>query len=169
MNDNNEELFSIGEVIATWGVHGEIKIRVLTDFPKRFKKGSSFLIDGIRYNIETVKKLNDGIVLKLEGIDTPEAALPLKNKKMKVTEAELQKLPKGMYYRHQIIGLTVITEDGEKIGEISEIIETNANNVYVVRSDGREALIPAKGNIIKEINIENGTMTIEMVKGLFNK
>ncbi len=164
-----ENLFVIGEIIAKWGVKGEVKINVITDFPKRFKKGGTFLIDGTRYTIEWAKTLNNAMVLKIEGIDTPEDAEKYKGKKLFITEAELHKLPKGKYYRHQIIGLKVVSQNGEPVGEVTEIIETPANKVYVVSSGDREALVPDKGDFVKNIDIDAKTMTIEVVPGMFNK
>ncbi len=159
---------AIGEVMGAWGLKGEIRIRVLTDFPERFCQGSSFMIEGVAYIIEGVKSSKGALILKLAGIDTPEEALKMRHLTLEIPENEKHPLPEGVFYHYQILGLDVFSTEGVKLGKINQILTTASNDVYVVETTGREILIPAVADVVKNIDTVAGRMTVEIIEGLLN-
>ena len=106
------------------------------------------------------------VILHLEGIADREAADALRGWLVQVPEDEAWKLPKGQYYWHQIIGLDVVTQDGRRLGTVSDILETGANDVYVVKRDGSDLLLPAIKDVVKSISPERGEMVVELLPGM---
>ena len=163
-SENN--LVAVGEVVSCWGLKGEMRVMPLTDFPDRFAAGNSLLLDGDRRRIVSTKASRGGFILKLEGIDTPDEVLKLKNKMLMIPESELHELPAGVYYQFQIIGLEVWSVSGERLGRIGKVLTTAANDVYVMETSGREVLIPAVADVVKAIDLESRRMVIEPIDGL---
>lgn len=157
---------TIGQVLSPWGLRGELRVRPFTDFPERFDTGAEVCIDGVSYTIESSRPSKDSFILKLKGIDTPEAAAGLGHKEIVIPAGELKPLPPGRYYQHDIIGLAVWTTDGEYIGRVSQVLTTGCNDVYVVKTDSKEVLIPAVKDVVKEIDLRGKRMVIEAIEGL---
>ena len=170
MSKNQFELGSgfivIGEVLGVWGLKGEIRIRVLTDFPERFCPGGSFLLEGVAYTIEGIKSSKDALILKLEGVDNPEEALKLRHLTLEIPEDERYPLPEGVYYHYQLIGLEVYSTEGARLGKVIQILSTGSNDVYVMETNGKEVLIPAVADVVKNIDPDAGRITIEIIEGL---
>jgi 16S rRNA processing protein RimM len=166
MPEPESENIVIGEVMGAWGLKGEIRIRVLTDFPERFCPGGSFLIEGVPYTIEGVKSSKDALILKLAGIDSPEEAQKLRHLVLEIPEDEKHPLPEGVFYHYQIIGLDVFSTEGVKLGKVSQVLTTASNDVYVVETTGKELLIPAVADVVKNIDPAAGRMTVEIIEGL---
>jgi 16S rRNA processing protein RimM len=106
------------------------------------------------------------VILGLAGIEDREAADALRGWLVQVPEDEAWKLPKGQYYWHQIIGLDVVTKDGRRLGTVADILETGANDVYVVKREGGELLLPAIKDVVKKISPESGEMVVELLPGM---
>ncbi len=158
---------AIGKVRRPYGVRGEVKVQLLTDFPERFKDLQTVYIDGEPFTIERRRFVADGILLKFAGIDTPEGAAFLRNRLIEIPVSEAVPLPPDTYYFFQILGLEVVTTAGEVLGQVVDIIVTGANDVYVVRSaGGREILLPAIEDVIKEVDLEANRLLVELLPGL---
>ncbi|MER3448507.1 MAG: 16S rRNA processing protein RimM [Chloroflexota bacterium] len=158
---------AIGKIRRPYGVRGEVKVQFLTDFPERFKDLKTVYIDEQPYTIERRRFTGDGILIKFAGIDTPEAAAFLRNRLIEVPVSETVPLPPDTYYFYQILGLEVVTGAGEVLGKVTDIIVTGANDVYVVRSaEGREVLLPAIEDVIKEVDLTAGRLVVELLPGL---
>ena len=158
---------AIGKVRRPYGVRGEVKVEFLTDFPERFKDLKAVYIDWEPYTIERYRFVADGILLKFAGIDTPEDAAFLRNRLIEIPVSEAVPLPPDTYYYFQILGLKVVTTAGEVLGEVVDIIVTGANDVYVVRSaGGREILLPAIEDVVKEVDLESNRLVVELLPGL---
>ena len=106
------------------------------------------------------------VILELEDVSDRDVAETLHGWLVQVPKAEAWKLPRGRYYWHQIVGLRVVTTDGEEIGTVAEILETGANDVYVVKGGGRERLIPAIKQVVKKIAPEQGEIVVELIPGM---
>jgi 16S rRNA processing protein RimM len=158
----------IGEVQNPFGYEGQLKVRILTDFPERFRPGERVYIGGIAYTIESSHAQKAGFVLKLAGINTFEQADALRHKPVEIPESEKMPLPPGKYYWDDIIGLEVWTTGGELVGKISEIINTGCNDVYVVTNNGEEVLIPAVKNVVQAVDVKNKRLIIEPIDGLLS-
>ena len=165
---NEPAYILIGKLQKTHGIKGEISMRVITQYPERIHPGKSiFLGEAHReFTIRTVRWKNDLILLGLVGFDNPEEAGQLTNMEVFSPTRNLPKLPKGQYYHHQLIGLKVFEGD-EFLGELTEILETGANDVYIVELEGtEELLIPAIPDVIKTIDVVAGKMQVHLLEGL---
>lgn len=141
-------------------------MEVLTDFPQRLKPGAQVFLEGASYHIQRSRARGHQVILKLEGIETRDQAEALRGQYLEVPESALTPLREGQYYQHQIIGLEVLTAGGMALGSICEVIRTGSNDVYVARREGKELLIPAIADVVKEIDVVAGRMTIEVIPGL---
>lgn len=163
------DYLAVGKLHRPHGVQGEIIMEVLTDFPERLTAGTTLYV-GSAYTPVRLKKVrlqNRGMLVSFHGITTPEAAGELRNQIVYVTAADRPALPEGEYYHHQIIGMQVINQQGESLGKIIDILETGANDVFIVRPhNGREILIPNTDEVVLKIDLEKGQMTVQLLPGL---
>ena len=157
---------TIGQLGRSHGLNGEILMYLTTDFPERIKQGKVVLIgkNYSPYTIEQARHHNKGLLLKFENVVQIEDLEKLTNALVFVRTDSLPPLPDGEYYHHQLLGLEVVTETGQEVGVLKEILETGANDVYVViNSNGKEELIPAlKQNLVK-IDIKNRIMVVRLL------
>jgi len=164
---------SIGQVIGAHGIKGELKVYPLTDNPKRYDLLESVWIFSSQsacgnFFIEKVRYLKNKIILKLKGIDCRTEAENLKGVELKIKREQCLTLPIDHYYYFDLIGLFVKSTEGVPIGRLVDILEMPANDVYIVASEEKEFLIPAIKQIIKAVDLKNGTMTIELLDGLLD-
>ena len=161
----------IGKILKPFGVRGELKVEILTDFPERFASlRQVFVGDGAKsFSVASAHLHNHTTALvKLQGIDTPEDAAKLREQFLYVAVDDAVKLPPGQVYLYQIIGLQVKTIDGQVLGKIAEVLDTRANDVYIVRDGTREILLPAIPDVVKAIDLESGEMLVELLDGLIS-
>ncbi len=156
---------SIGRILAPVGVRGEIKVRPLTDFPERFDPGALVWLDGYAIAVRSSRWQGRLVYLKLEGVDDRTAAEALRGKELQMPEAAPLE-EDGVFYQHDIIGLSVHDLTGKILGEVSEILATGANDVYVVRGELGELLLPAVEDVVKEIDSAGGRMIVDLLPGL---
>lgn len=158
----------IGRVLKPWGVRGEVKIEILTEFPERFASLRQVFIgdDAKLFLVDHARLHGKSALLKFKGIDSPEDAEVLRNQLVQVALEDAVKLPEGKLYLYQLMGLRVVTTDGDALGEITDVLDTGANDVYVVQDGTREILIPAIEDVVKRIDLERREMTIKMMEGL---
>lgn len=156
----------IGKIVNTHGLRGHIKVEPWCDGIETFEYLKRVFINKTEYIIESVKLQKNLFLLKLAELNSVEDAELLKGKIICANEDEMPPLPEGVYYIKDIMGLLVY--EGEKfIGEIVDWIETGSNNVYIIkRPEGKDVLIPAIDSVIKEIDIENKRMSVNMLEGL---
>ena len=166
------EWATIGKVVALFGIRGELKVLLLTDIPNRFAGLGAVYAgpDHTRRLIQSIRPYKgEMIVLKLEGIDDANTAESLRDQNLAIPVSELAQLPPDSYYQHDILGLMVITLDGQKLGSIVDIIVTGSNDVYVIKvPDGSQVLIPAIKNVIKQVDLIRRTMYIDPLPGLLD-
>ena len=167
---------SVGKVANTHGVRGELKIFPFTDFPEvRFAKGKELLFispeDGTQLKVKIVssREQKTVFVVKLEGFDNINQVEKYKGWDVKVPKEEAVEAEDNAYYFHEIIGCTVTTDEGEELGVITDILTPGANDVWVVkRKGGKELLIPFIEDIVKEVDIAEKTVKIEVMEGLLD-
>lgn len=157
----------IGKVVAPFGVRGEVKVIVLTEFPERFSAGKDIklhLAGGQLRNvrIDKSKTYKDGVVLKLSGVDDRNAAEELRGSEIIIDESELAELPSDRFYIFDVLGLKVVTDDGREMGEVVEILQ-GANDVYITSTG---LCIPALKDIVVKVDLKEGLMVIHPVPGL---
>jgi 16S rRNA processing protein RimM len=165
-----EDLIAIGEIIKAQGVRGELKIIPLTDNLNRFadiRRVYWKTATGFReLFLESYRPFKQFILLKFTGIDDMNAASSLGKGLIFIPRNERPNPPIGHYYYDQIEGLQVFTTGGEFLGTIGQIIATGSNDVYCINDKTKQLLIPALKNVVKEINLEEGRMMVEIPPGL---
>jgi 16S rRNA processing protein RimM len=142
---------------------------IRTDFPERLKTGVTvFVGDDYRPMVIASRRVHAaGMLLRLRGVKSPEDAGQYRNTRVYVRAADRPALSDGEYYHHQLLGLNVITDDGRDLGLLVDIIETGANDVYVVRAaDGNEVLLPAIPPVVLEVRLADRQMRVHMLDGL---
>lgn len=166
-----EQMFQVGVISSTHGVRGEVKVYPTTDDVKRFKKLKEVILDTGReqklLEIETVKFFKQFVILKFKGIDSINDIEKYKGKSLLVDREHAVKLKKDEYFIADMIGMRVVTEDGQAFGTLKEVIETGANDVYIIDTkEHGEVLVPAIKQCILDVDIENSTMRIHLLEGL---
>lgn len=194
------EYLIVGQIVAPFGVRGEMKVNVLTEFPDRFKKLEAVILapydtfppgdapagsldpstvrrapmppGGFRppkepteFPIEGIRFHKAQLMLKLEGVDDPDVVGALRGYWVVVPLEQARKLPRGAYYLYQIVGLPVVTTEGEEIGRVEQVLVGSANDVYVVRGPGvrepsGELLVPAVKHVVKRLDVKGGRVVI---------
>lgn len=166
-----EDLLQVGVITTTHGVRGEVKVFPTTDSAERFQDLDYVILDTgreqIKLEIQGVKYFKKLAILKFKGIDNINDIEKYKGKGLWVPREDAQPLGDDEYYVADLQGLTVYLEDGSLFGTLKDVMETGANDVYIVTTeDGKEVLLPAIKECIKEVNIEQGKMTIHLMDGL---
>ncbi|MDO4451546.1 MAG: ribosome maturation factor RimM [Lachnospiraceae bacterium] len=166
-----EELLQVGVISSTHGVRGEVKVFPTTDDINRFKKLKQVILDTGRekliLEVQGVKFFKQFAILKFKGIDNINDIEKYKGKSLFVDREHAVKLRKDEYFIADMIGLDVYTEEDTFFGILKDVIETGANDIYVISSEEHgEVLVPAIKQCILNVDIENGKMTIHLLEGL---
>ena len=163
------EYLVVGFVRRPHGVKGEMIMDIHTDFPERLKTGQTLYL-GDLYEprvLASRRQHAKGLLIRFRGVKTPEDAGVYRNTWVFVPAADRPELPDGEYYHHQLLGLTVVSDNGRDLGVLVDIIETGANDVYVVRdSDGKETLLPAIPPVILDVQLSTRLMRVHLLDGL---
>lgn len=158
-----DEKIIVGRIVAPHGVRGDLRILPDTDRPEIFKKLKTIYIGGTPFRLLSARPHKNVYILHVEGVNDRNRAETLVSKLVEVPFSELPKRAEGTYYYFELIGLEAVTEDGRTVGTVKEIIETGANNVYVIaQPDGKEILIPAIPSCVLSIDIKAGRMTVRL-------
>lgn len=168
-----ENLLQVGVITTTHGVRGEVKVFPTTDDANRFKKLKNVILDTgkeqLDLEITQVKFFKNLVILKFKGIDNINDIEKYKGKSLYVTRENAVKLKKNEYFIADLIGLKAVTEDGTELGSITDVLQTGANDVYVVKQpDGEEVLIPAIKDCVLKVDLEAGVMTLHLLDGLLD-
>lgn len=149
-------------------MRGELKCAVLTDYPRRFASTTRVFLGPQRqeFSVQRARLQGHFVLLKLADVDSREAAERWRNALVVVPEQERVRLPRGHYFWEDVIGLEVHAEDGERLGRVREILQTGANDVYVVDTDGGELLVPAIKDVVQRIDPTKGEMVVRLLEGM---
>lgn len=163
---------AVGRIVKPHGVHGEVSMTVLTDFPERFETTKEFYLgdeyEADLYELETFRWHKQHLLLKFKGVADRNDAEELRGLLVQIPIADATPLPDGSYYLYQLVGLKVVTIEGELLGTVDSIIETGANDVYVVKNGSKEHLLPSIPDVIKSVDLEANQITVELMDGLIN-
>ena len=168
---DSDELIAIGQVGKPRGIHGEAFLKPLTDFPERFESIRDVTVEDPEGNrsvmrVERVRTYGSRLAVKFRGMSTPEAVSRMRGNRLMVSFEELHPLPEDTYYVFEVVGLKVVTEAGDRIGEVVDVLTFPANDVYVVDRDGVELLLPAARDLI-EVDLEAEQVIVKNLEGLF--
>jgi len=160
---------SVGFLRRPHGLHGEIIMDVHTDFPERMKSGRKLFVGDEHkpVTLASVRPHQSGLLVKFKNIETSEDAGMFRNQWVFVKKADAPPLPAGTIYQHEMIGFEVVDENDNPLGELVEILETGANDVYVVRDDsGKEILLPAIPSVILDLQPARRLVRVHLLDGL---
>jgi 16S rRNA processing protein RimM len=159
----------IGRILKAHGVHGEMRVAVHTDLPERFTWLETVYLgetDPEPIAVAGVRFHQNFALLKLVGIDDRDAAEELRGEWLQVPLADAIPLEEGEYFLYQLVGLTVVSDEGETLGKLVELLETGANYVFLVRGPRGDILLPDTKEVIQDIDFGNGRMTVHLLPGL---
>lgn len=168
-----EEFFKVGVITSTHGVRGEVKVYPTTDDPRRFKRLKEVLLDTgkerLPLEIEGVKFFKQFVILKFKGIDNINDVEKYRQKELYVPRKNAVRLSRDEYFVADLMGLRVIDEADAEVGILEEVMETGANDVYVIRmTDGKELLLPAIKQCVLEVNVKDGFVRVHIMDGLLD-
>ncbi|WP_428908682.1 ribosome maturation factor RimM [Niallia sp. Krafla_26] len=171
-----EKWFNVGKIVNTHGIKGEVRVISRTDFPhERYKKGNVLYIflpnstQPLEVKVQSHRTHKNFDLLTFEGYNNINQVEGFRDGILKVPESQLSDLPENEFYFHEIIGCTVITDQGEEIGKVKEILTPGANDVWVVKGKGgKEQLIPYIVDVVKDINISEKKIIITPIEGLLS-
>ena len=166
-----EDLLKVGVITTTHGVRGEVKVYPTTDEPERFLDLDYVLLDTgkelRRLDIKNVRFFKNLVILKFDGIDNINDIEKYKGRDLWIPREEAQELDEDEYYIADLLGMKVLLEDGTEFGTLKDVMETGANDVYIVNSvEHGEVLLPAIKECKLDVDVEAGTMTVHLMKGL---
>ena len=166
-----EDFLKVGVITTTHGVRGEVKVYPTTDEPERFLELDHVLLDtGKEFRdleIKNVRFFKNLVILKFKGIDNINDIEKYKGHDLWIPREEGQELDEDEYYIADLLGLHVILDDGTEFGTLKNVMETGANDVYILDTNAHgEVLVPAIRECIQDIDLEKNTMTIHLMKGL---
>lgn len=168
--------FTVGKIVNTHGIRGELKVLSRTDFADvRFAPGSMLqIIDderGISVGVKVAssRPIKNMFIIKFQGFNDINEVEKFKGASLMVSEDELEPLDEGEYYYHEIIGCQVLTEDGEQLGVISEILSPGANDVWVIdrpKGSGKQILLPVIDEVLLSVDVKEKVVTVRLMEGL---
>lgn len=166
--DSPGKFLVVGKVSRPHGIAGEIKVQLAPEYDGIVEAVRRVYLDDAEhpYRVLAQRAHQGGVLLRLERVVTRNAAEALRGARVLIRASDLPDLPPGEYYAYQLIGLRVVRESGEALGELSEVLRTGSNDVYVVKTAKGELLLPAIESVIRAVDLEAGTMTVIVPEGL---
>lgn len=159
----------IGKILKAHGVRGEVRVLPHTDLPERFTwlkevyvgehNPTPVAVEGVRFH-------KDFVLLKLAGYDYRDQTDVLKGELLQVPMEDAIPLAEGEYFLFQLIGLQVYSDEGQYLGDLTDVLETGANNVFIVKGEDKEILLPDTEEVVTDIDFENGRLTVHLLPGL---
>jgi 16S rRNA processing protein RimM len=157
----DEGFVAVGRVLGPFGLKGELRVQVLTDNPRRLAVRSRLWAGDQKVTVATSREAQGYVYLTLKGFPDRTSVESFRHALLQIPESDLPRLAEGEFYRYQLIGLTVVDREGNPLGTLEEIIETGANDVYRVRGDAGDVLLPALDDVIVSIDLESRTMVVD--------
>jgi 16S rRNA processing protein RimM len=166
---------AVGQIVGAHGLYGELKVEAYTDYPERFAAGARLLLgeELEPVTVESMRPHKSNLLVRLAEVADRTAAEEVRGLWLYVAEADAAALEEGTYWIHDIVGLRVVTTEGQPIGKITDVFPTGANDVYVVQpapgvNQGRDLLLPAIADVIERVDLEAGVMVIRLLEGLID-
>jgi 16S rRNA processing protein RimM len=159
---------AIGRVARPFGVRGELRVDLLTDYPEQLGRLDTVYIgaDARPFRVEAVRLHKDAALFRLDGVEDRDAADQLRGALVQIPREEAVPLEEGEFYEHQIVGMEVVEEDGTYLGKVTELISTGANDVLLVVGPAGELLLPVIEEVIVDIDLDADRMLVRLMEGL---
>lgn len=166
-----EKYLEIGQIVNTFGIKGQVKIVPFTDDITRYDELKEIYVEKKNelklFQIEQVNYKKNMVILKLKGIETVEEAEKLRNCYLKIDRKDAKKLPKDTYFIVDLLGLDVYTDEGKLLGKVDDIYNAGSSDIYVIKDElGKQILLPAIKDVLKEFDLENQKIIVHLIKGL---
>ncbi len=166
-----DDLIKVGIITNTHGLRGEVKVFPTTDDAKRFLDLEEIILDTGKekkqLSIERVRFFKNMVILKFRGIDQIDDVQQFRQKALLVTREQAVPLGENEYFIADLIGLRAVSDEGEELGEVADVLQSAANDVYVIRKKGAaDLLLPAIRDCVKKVDLEAGEMTLHLLPGL---
>ncbi len=166
-----QEYFEIGQIVNHFGIKGMVKVNPFTEDISKFESLNSIFLEKenklIKIEIEEVKYSKNQVLLKIKGINSIEEAEKYRGCYLKIARKDAKKLPKDTYFIADLIGLKVYTDEGILLGNVDDIYNSGANDIYVVKDEkGKQILLPAIKKVIKQVDLEQEKIIVHLLKGL---
>lgn len=158
-------MVAVGRIVGEFGLKGAVKVEVATDFPERFDPGSTLILDGVPRKVERTTWHRGQARIKLEGIDSVEAARALKWKELLVDATDRPELEEDEFYTLDLIGLEVFDEQGRRLGLVDDVIACPAHDVIQMG----DTLIPARQEFVRGIDLDQGRITVRLIPGMLEE
>jgi len=165
--------FGVGKLVNTHGLHGEVRVISTTDFPdQRFRKGNELLLfhstltEPVKLKIATRRSHKGFEILSFHGYTNINDIEKYKGGELKIPEEALMELEEDEFYIHQLIGCEVVTDEGEELGKIVDVMQPGANDVWVVKGERGEILLPYIDGCIKHVDVANKRVVCHLMEGL---
>ena len=168
------EKIKIGTIVNAVALRGEVKVYHFSDYKERFEELDQVIVErkgkGKAFEIEKVRYQKGMVILKLKGVDDRNAAEALKDHDIMITEEDLRELPEDTFYVRDLIGCKVFNaETGAEIGTIADVLQNSAQDIYVIKTaSGKDAMIPAVGDFVDEVNVEEKYVKVKLIPGLID-
>jgi 16S rRNA processing protein RimM len=161
----------LGRAVKAWGLKGEVKVQPSADSIAIVAGSATVYLRGAggdlaEYVVERVRPAGSAWILQFQGVGTIEQAERLVDRELLIPRSAAPPLPEGTYYHADLIGLKVVTEEGRELGRIADIMETGANDVYVIHGEGSEWLLPATREVVRRIDLAEEIMVVHLLKGM---
>ncbi len=175
MAESQQNYVAVGQIVGPHGIRGEVKVEPMTDFPERFRKGARVFLgaatnatDVVATEIAAARPHQGRWLVLFSSIKDRNTAETLRDQYVLIPEADLMPLGEHENYAHDLIGLDVVTTDGLALGKLVEILFTSANDVYIVRGQSGETLIPATRDVVVSVDLAGRQMTVTLPEGLLS-
>ena len=159
-----QQYLEAGQIVNTHGIRGEVRILPWTDTPDFLRKFKTLYVDGKAMQVLSASVHKQQVIVRFSGIDDINAAMPLKGKTVYIDRADV-KLPKGRFFIQDILGAEVVTETGETIGKLTDVLDLPGGAVYEVKGE-TEHLIPAVPEFVRKVDVEAGIITVHLIEGM---
>lgn len=164
---------AVGEIVGVFGLHGEVRVLPQTDFPERFAQTPTLYLGDARapFAVENARQQQRMVILKLAGVDDAVAAQRLRGMTLWIPAAERMPLEADQFYLHDVVGLRVEHVNGQPLGTVVDFITGGGNDLFVIRAtpSGREVLLPAVREFVRELDIPGGVLRVSPIPGLFDE
>lgn len=162
---------TVGEIVAPFGLAGEMKVRLETDFPDRFARLKQVCLrhpdgTGALYQVVGARGHKGQVLLRLQGVASIEAVEPLRNMLVQIRGQEAVRLPANEYYIHDLIGCEIVTPEGRSLGPLTQVLRGTANDVYVIGSGKNEILLPVIRDVVRDVDMVRRRITVTPTPGL---
>ena len=164
------ERFKIGKIVGAFGIRGEVKVYPYTDRPERFRELETVLAGDEEFRVRGVRYQKNLVLLRLEGVEDRNQAEALRNRYLTIDREHLRELDEDEYFVFDLIGLEAVDTEGKHIGRVTDVIQNSAQDLYEIEVDsGNRYLVPAVYEIVADIDINSGIMTIKPIPGLLGE